>query len=200
MDYSKELDDLLGIADPLRRKARFMGILSREVLRESGKTPVIVGGFAVEVFTVGRYASLDVDVKGPRESITRILGEMGFKHDGTYFVHEGLDIFIQWLGEGPSPLSESLERLVNVPVDHAAGLFIRLIGFEDLIIDRLTQAKHWKVADADLWAENLLRSANAGDNVKLDLDYLRKRAEEEDVADLLRGLLNGVNAAPKPGA
>lgn len=200
MGYRKELDELLRVEDPLRRKARFMGILSREVLRESGKTPVIVGGFAVEVFTVGRYSSLDVDVKGPKETIARILGDMGFRHDGTYFVHEGLDIFIQWLGEGPSPLSESLERLVNVPVDQPAGLFIRLIGFEDLILDRLIQAKHWKVADADLWAEHLLRAAVAGENVPLDLDYLKKRAEEEDVADLLRTLLGEAGLSQDPGA
>ena len=200
MDYRKELDELLRVEDPLRRKARFMGILSREVLRESGKTPVIVGRFAVEVFTVGRYTSLDVDVKGPKESITRILGEMGFRHDGTHFVHEGLDIFIQWLGEGPSPLSESLERLVNVPVDHAAGLFIRLIGFEDLIIDRLNQAKHWKVADAGMWAARILEAALTGEDVSLDFDYLRQRAEAEDVMDVLDDLLSDVNIIPEPGA
>lgn len=200
MDYRKELDELLGVTDPLRRRARFMGILSREVERESGNVPVIVGGFAVEVFTVGRYSSLDVDVKGPREAITRILTDMGFRHDGTHFVHEGLDIFIQWLGEGPSPLSESPERLVNVPVDQAAGLFIRLVGFEDLIIDRLNQAKHWKVADAGMWAARILEAALAGEDVPLDLDYLRKRAEEEDVADVLDVLLEDVNIAPNPGA
>lgn len=200
MGYRKELDELLRVEDPLRRKARFMGILSREVLRESGKTLVIVGGFAVEVFTVGRYSSLDVDVKGPKETIARILGDMGFRHDGTYFVHEELDIFIQWLGEGPSPLSESLERLVNVPVDQPAGLFIRLIGFEDLIVDRLIQAKHWKVSDAKMWAARVLEASLAGENVPLDLDYLKKRAEQEDVADVLDDLLREVDAAPAPGA
>lgn len=175
---------LLEVAAPLRRRVRFMGLLSREVRAQTDKMPIVVGGHAVEVFTQGGYTSLDIDVKGPKEAIERVLDEAGFERKGMHSVHEELDIYIQWLGNGPDPQSENPDKLVDVDV--GCGLIVRFIGFEDLIIDRLMQAKHWKTTDALLWAERVFEAAQVGENTELDLDYLRKRAETEDVADVLQ--------------
>lgn len=175
---------LLQMTNPLRRKVTFIGLLSREVKAETNKMPIVVGGHAVEVFTQGGYTSLDIDVKGPQLAIERVLDEAGFQRDGMHSVHEELDIYIQWLGEGPDPLSEDPDRLMDVKVGD--GLVARFIGFEDLIIDRLMQATYWNVTDAQLWAERVLEAALAGENTELDLDYLRGRAEKEGVADVLK--------------
>lgn len=167
-----------------------MALLSREVKAQTDRMPIVVGGHAVEVFTQGSYTSLDIDVKGPRDAIEKVLDDMGFERTGMHSVHEELDIFIQWLGSGPDPLSENPDKLVDVSVGD--GLVVRFIGFEDLIVDRLIQAKYWKVADSQLWAERILEAALLGDETGLDLEYLRRKAKEEDVSDFLQVILSNL--------
>jgi len=186
MITDEEIKMLRDTADELRRRVKFMALLSRDVMALTNTMPIVVGGHAVEVFTQGGYTSLDIDVKGPREAVEQVLSEMGFERIDMHSVHEELGLYIQWLGNGPDPLSEDPDKLVDVQVGD--GLIVRFIGFEDLIIDRLIQAKHWKVTDAQLWAERVLEAATLGENTELDLDYLREKAEREDVTDVLQAI------------
>ena len=48
----------------------------------------------------------------------------------------------------------------------------------------LCAAKFWDDADSALWAGTMLSVAR-----ELDVEYLRRRAREEDVLDVLTGLL-----------
>lgn len=178
---------LYAIANPAHRRAVFLGILSEEVERRSTRRPFVVGGMAVELYTLGGYQTGDLDIKGPHESIDAVLREMGFEREGNnnYALPE-LDLYVHWLGEGPEPPFESLERATDVRVDDR--LFLRVIGWEDIIIDRLNAAKHWKDEDSLLWAQTMIEAAISG-SAELDLDYLRERAKEEDVLDILERLL-----------
>lgn len=179
-----EIAALKGIADPLKRRIRFLALLSREVKARTGKTLVVVGGSAVEVYTQGNYMSLDIELKGPQVAVEEILGELGFKRRGMHSTNLDLDIYVHWLGNGPDPQSENLDKLVRV--DAGDGLTVEFVGFEDLVVDRLIQAKFWKVADAALWASMVLQAAE--ESGQLDRSYLEGKAKQEDVFDLLQAI------------
>lgn len=184
------LEPLRTVANPARRRALFLGILSEEVELRSRRRPFVVGGMAVELYTFGGYQTGDLDIKGPHETIEAVLLGMGFeKEGGNNYALPELDLYVHWLGEGPEPPFESPDRALDVQVDDR--LFIRVIGWEDIILDRLNAAKHWKDKDSLLWARGMLESA-LGAEGRLDLDYLQKRAKEEDVADVLHELLSAL--------
>jgi hypothetical protein len=97
-------------------------------------------------------------------------------------------IYIDWLGaeldEGP----EAATRTNTVVLDK--DLTIRVISIEDLIIDRLNAAKWRKDTDGLMWAELLVKVKEAAGQT-IDIDYLRKRADKEDVRDFLDKIIGG---------
>ena len=58
---------------------------------------------------------------------------------------------------------------------------------EDLIVDRLCAAKYWDDSDSLMWAKILLEILMKTGGA--DTGYLVRRAEQENVADLLSPLL-----------
>jgi hypothetical protein len=73
----KNLETLLSIEDPVKRKALFMALLSKEIVERGGKQPIIVGGEAVEIYTQGSYTTGDIDIKSPLEITEAVLKEWG---------------------------------------------------------------------------------------------------------------------------
>jgi hypothetical protein len=51
----KDLEKLLSVEDPVKRKALFIALFSREIVQRGGKAPIIVGGEAVEIYTQGSH-------------------------------------------------------------------------------------------------------------------------------------------------
>jgi len=49
----EDLKALVLIEDPVKRRATFIAILSKEIVRRGGKAPIVVGGEAVELYTQG---------------------------------------------------------------------------------------------------------------------------------------------------
>lgn len=193
MAYEKEFARIAEIGDPVRKRSMFMGFLSREMLARDAKAPVIVGGHAVEVFTRGGYTTADIDVKGNRDTMEAILADMGFRFEETHYVNRELDIYIQWLGQGPNPVTENPDKLVEV--DLGEGLFMQLVGFEDLVVDRLLAYEFWKDSDSLMWAARVLEAAMTG-GTELDMDYLRERAENEEVSEALDEALKKARTDP----
>lgn len=78
-------DDLLkcaDIKDRVKRQVSIAGIITR-ALEPLGITPIVVGGSAVEFYTFGQYATMDIDtgpgggtLEGPE------FGRMGKKFNG----------------------------------------------------------------------------------------------------------------------
>jgi hypothetical protein len=68
---------------------------------------------------------------------------------------------------------------------------VRVVGVEDLIIDRLAAAKHWKSHRDREQAKALFDSFKN----QIDIQYLRNRAREERVDDTL-SLLDYVRSLP----
>jgi hypothetical protein len=183
----KNLEKIRSIADPVKRRATFLAILSREIAERGGKAPIAVGGEAVELYTQGSYTTGDIDIKAPLEMTRGILKEWKFAKKGRTWFREDLDLYVDWLGSSLDEGEEAENRVTIIKM--AEGLEVRVIGIEDLVIDRLNAAKWWGDVDSLMWAKVLL-GIKRKLRRKIDLKYLRKRAQEEDVTDLLQKALS----------
>src|SRR2546422_1048270 len=76
----------------------------------------------------------------------------------------------------PRPRNFEKARII-----HAGPYQVRIVGVEDLIIDRLAAAKFWK-SQVDLEQAKALWK---GFRKQIDLQYLRRTAREEKVEDVL---------------
>jgi hypothetical protein len=170
------------IADPLTRRLSFVALLSRACVEQGFLPPVIVGGQAVEFYTAGGYATVDIDLVAASEPLEAILPGWGFRREGRHWIHGQLTLAVEAPG---SRLHGDRERvsLVQLPTGIA-----RVIGIEDLVIDRLAACVHWH-SDADCaWARILART-HAG---RLDVPYLREAADTYELRERMEQLLQEV--------
>ncbi len=184
--FKEEILSLAKIKNPLVRKGEFLALLNRELNKKGAGPLYVVGGFAVEIYTAGNYVTGDLDIKGPKKEIEELLLGIGFTKIDSTFGSKKLDIYIDWLGEGPEYPYEDKDRFVEIQV-RSGGLSIRVISCEDIILDRLRSAKFWKDADALLWAEAIAEAIEESGQ-KLDWAYLAKRAQDDDTLDFLQKL------------
>lgn len=174
---------LAGIADPLERRLAFVGLLSQAIERAGGTPPVIVGGQAVEFYTAGGYTTVDIDVAGASEPIAETLAAWGFERSGRHWYEEALGLVI----EAPTAQLD-VEAAGHVLEVEVRGVVTRLIGIEDLIVDRLAACVHWSDAESCMWARALVQAHVE----RIDVAYLRQRAAAEDVAGVLEAVLDEV--------
>lgn len=151
------------------------------LMQKIGIKPVIVGGYAVELYTAGSYTTLDVDLvlKGS-ESAGVLLEALGFKKERgmRHWYHEELSLPIEI---PDSVLAGSMDKLTRVEID---DLYVLIIGVEDLILDRLRAAVYWQSEEDKRWALTLLVSQWG----EIDFPYLHTEALKEpsgDVSQLL---------------
>jgi hypothetical protein len=181
----KDLAKLLSIEDPVKRKALFIALFSREIVQRGGNAPIIVGGEAVEIYTQGSYTTGDIDIKSPLELTEVVLKEWGFIRVGRPWLNKELDIYVDWLGSSLEEGEEAEKRVAIIQVTE--DLNIRVVSLEDLIIDRLGAFKWWGDTDSLMWAKVLIRvkKSIAG----LDVAYIRERAKKIDLLDILEEIL-----------
>lgn len=163
-------------ADPLTKRLLFMGLLTKE-LKQDKVRPIIVGGNAVEFYTSGGYATGDIDVVAPSEPLDKILKRWGFEKEGRHWISEELVIAI----EAPAFSLDSQEQYDMIYEVEIDGLFVYIIGIEDLIVDRLAAYVHLKSSDDKFWAKELIVLHLD----EINWDYLEKRAKEEEVKTAL---------------
>ncbi len=180
------LKDLRKIEDPVKKRALFVALLAQEVAQRGGRSPIVVGGEALEIYTQGGYTTGDIDIKGPASIINEVLLEWGFSKKGRVWFHEELDVYVGWLGEALDEGSEAEKRVTTVVVGD--GLEVKVISVEDLIIDRLSAVKWWKDEDGIMWAKVLVEVKKAAEG-HVDRDYLLERAASAGVRDLLEEVL-----------
>jgi hypothetical protein len=82
------------IEDPIKKRALFVALLSREVKSLCAEMPIVVGGEALEIYTQGGYTTGDIDLKGPKDCMESILKEWGFQRKGRIWFNPDLDIYI----------------------------------------------------------------------------------------------------------
>jgi hypothetical protein len=182
----KDLEKLLSVEDPVKRKALFIALFSREVVQRGGKQPIVVGGQAVEIYTQGSYTTGDIDIKSPLEITEAVLKEWGFIKAGRPWMNKELDIYVDWLGSSLEEGEEAEKRAAVIRVTE--DLDIRVISVEDLVIDRLGAFKWWGDTDSLMWAKVLIRVKKSVDS--LDEAYLKERANKTDLVDVLEEILS----------
>ncbi|MCE5321731.1 nucleotidyltransferase family protein [bacterium] len=172
LDKAAEIDDILD------RRLFTLAVITWR-LQELGITPVLVGGGAVQFYTLGGYTTKDIDVVMPTSpKVEDAMSELGFIKRGRYWVREDIDIAI----EAPSAsLSEGMARVIEVQID---DMLVCILGIEDLIIDRLNAYVHWKSTEDGRWASRLITLGGKD----MDWEYIIQRAEEERVSDALNDL------------
>lgn len=171
-----ELEALLaGVTDVVVRRLLFVALLSKGVVALGWRAPVIVGGYAVQYYTAGDYATADVDLAGSSEPVAEVLGAWGFERLGRHWYDDALNLVVEVPGGELEP--GETEHRVTVT---AAGLAANVLGIEDLIIDRLAACVFWNDVESCMWATALLKVA-----IDLDEQYLDSRAAEADVAEKL---------------
>lgn len=172
------------IEDRLERRLRFVAWLTA-VLEDRGVMAIVVGGHALEFYTLGEYATGDIDmVCADLTTVREVLEEARFQREGRHWYREDLDIVVEF---PDTTLAGSRDRVERITVgDHV----VYLIGKEDLLIDRLNACVHWQSEEDCRWAKRLL--ALYGD--EMDWEYLRRRAAEEGTLDTLETLWTSIRA------
>ena len=166
--------------NPLERRLAFVARLTTACEDRGWLPPVIVGGHAVEFYSAGGYATVDIDVVSASEPLDEILGSWGFERRGRHWVREDLALVVEAPSSRLAP--EQRDRLTEVRV---AGSSAYVLGLEDVIADRLAACVRWSSENDCRWAEVL---AFAHED-ELDVDYLRRQATEMDVAERLEVML-----------
>lgn len=169
IDFEKQSEYLKTIDNDLKRIFYFCALLT-EALKSKSIRPIIVGGQALEFYTIGNYSTFDVDLvsTGYRE-IGELLKEWGFEKFGRHWNHDELKIAIEVPSE---ELSGSYQRLLKVEIEDFS---VYIIGVEDLIIDRLNSYVHWRVKNDRYW----IRALMALHFDKIDWTYLEAISKRE---------------------
>jgi hypothetical protein len=158
----------------LKKKMLLLGYVTGRLERKS-ESVYLVGGQAVETYTGGQFTTGDIDITTTnRKATEKILERVGFKREGMVWLNESLGLAVHIVGSVPSR-SEKTRSI------HVARYTVRVVGVEDLIIDRLAAAKFWKSQRDAEQAKALFTSFKK----QVDMRYLKKRAREEKVNDIL---------------
>ncbi len=158
----------------LKKKMLLTGYIT-DRLDRNAESIYLVGGQAVETYTAGQFTTGDIDITTTdRKQTEEVLSRIGFKMQGMVWLNEALGVAVHIVGSYP-------RRSEKIRTIHVGPYKVRVVGIEDLIIDRLVAAKFWK-SKRDAEAANALFS---GFRKRIDTHYLRARARQEKVMDIL---------------
>src|SRR3990170_5879733 len=145
----------------------------------------VVGGSAIEIYTVGEYTSGDLDiVSSQNERLRTVLKSWNFQRDGRIWVNAELGLVVDL---NRYPYAGDIEKTTIVTTPYGS---IRLSAIEDLLVKRLASAKFWKQKD-DFDHAKLL-TVEFWD--RIDWAYLERFASEKEVSDLLARLREAITS------
>jgi hypothetical protein len=155
--------------NPLQQKLWVLCIIT-EALKEYGVKPILIGGCALEYYTMGAHSTYDIDLAIINyEKLAHVMDLLGFQKEGRFWHHPHYEIVIEAPAEG---LGNQMAPLTEVKIN---DYHCFIIGLEDLIIDRLNGYVHWKWKDDGRYVKMLLTTHFH----EINWDYLKKRSEEE---------------------
>ena len=158
------LGEILSLEEGPGRTAALVAWL-QGLFEDDDAAPVLVGGAAVELYTLGAYTTGDIDLVGTvTPSAARLLKESGFERHGRHWLHEPAQIFVEFPGSVLDP-DEKVSRI------EFAGHEVRIISAEDLLIDRLGSWEYWRSSVDGVNALRLWRSRNEN----MDVERLENR-------------------------
>lgn len=172
MDTQKILEQIKKTDSPLKRQLLMVALIGNLLEQQGKTTPIIIGGCALSYYSREVYFTADIDLAYvDREALDNVLKAIGFKKEGRYWVNDDLKVAVE---VPASVLVEEDSPLEIVELD--AGLQCRIIGIEDLIIDRLNACKYWK-SEIDCEMVDLLVKKY---RKELDWAYLEKQVRKPD--------------------
>lgn len=184
MDLVHTLSLIRETASPLKKQLLTAAVIC-ELMRIRGSVqPVVIGGVALAYYSREVYATADIDLAcADRESLDHVLCAIGFERQGRYWISSDLGLAVEAPASGLPGEDAPLEI-----VELGDGLSCRILGIEDLVIDRLNACVHW-TSRVDCEAVELLLRRYGAD---IDWGYLRRKAAEPAnnttaVLDELRG-------------
>ena len=176
-----EYKELLKERNSFKRKIMFTGLLTKKL---SGKEVqiIVVGGSAVEIYTVGHFSTGDIDLAVSDKKLTELqLRNLGFEKVGMVWVSEQLGIAVHVL-EGSYSGDYSRTRIFKI-----GKYSVRLAGVEDLIVNRLSAAKYWKGnVQAELEQAKALLKVH---EKSIAMNYLEEIAKKNKVDDFLAQIM-----------
>jgi len=172
----RELLNLKRIGNRWERRLFFAAIISEFLQKNYGVELVVVGGNAVEFYTLGSYSTEDIDIVITNfEIIENLLQDFDFEKINRIWYREDIDISIDITG---SQLAGDPKRVSKVSIK---GKMVQVIGLEDIIVDRLNAFVHWKSEQDGLWAQEMV----AIHQEDIDWKYIEQRCKKEQVASAL---------------
>jgi len=151
-------------------------------LEEKGIKTVIVGGSAVEFYTKDQYATGDIDLainRLKRTGIDSVLADLLFKKVGRMWVREDLALYI----ETPGDIRDiDMGKVTKVETEEG---YAYIIGLEDIILDRILAAEHWK-SEKD--KEQAIQMASSYWD-SIDWKYVREKSKIEKAEKMLDEIL-----------
>jgi len=167
---------LLAVAEREPERLRRHLLLAAALREVLGHEPVVVGGTAEEFWTEAEYHETDLDLCGPLSKADQVaLRALGFRRIGRHWERAGLAAVVEF---PESMLDGDESRTVEVPVGSGR---CRMIGLDDLYIDRLRQAtvdEHREGVEF-----NSALAVVAARYEEIDWTYVRGRLEEIRRAD-----------------
>lgn len=156
-----------------------LGIVTCAMVADGAVPPILVGGGAVDFYTLGGCATQDIDVViADRDKLDAVLRKLGLSKERgqRHWYSQDLDVAI----EAPDDtLAGSLERFAVVDVDD-----LQVIGIEDLIMDRPRGYAHRQSTSDGEWAGRLIALHEAS----IDWEYLNYQAEKEGLLEALESV------------
>ena len=168
MNTGEILEIIERTESPLKRQLLMVALITN-LLEQKGKdAPIIIGGCALSYYSREVYFTADIDLAyADREALDSVFKDIGFRKQGRYWVNERLKMAV----EIPASVLIGEDSPVEI-VELGDGLQCRVIGIEDLIIDRVNACKYWKSEIDCEMVELLIRRYTK----ELDWQYLEKKA------------------------
>jgi len=167
MNTCEILKKIKQIESPLKKQLLMVALITN-LLEQKGKdAPIVIGGCALSYYSREVYFTADIDLAyADREALDDVLKNIGFVKQGRYWINEDLNIAI----EVPASILIGEDSPLEI-VEFGNGLQCRIIGIEDLIIDRLNACKYWKSEIDCEMVEMLIIKYK-----EIDWTYLEKKA------------------------
>ena len=190
--YRDAFQALRNVESEFKQKLGLLQIISRYFNDRGAKIPIVVGGEAVEIYTRGGFTSHDIDLKSSMDVLVDCLEkELGFRRVQHAFNSVDPPFAIEWQG---AALEEGREGEDRVRIIQVGDDRIVLIGFEDLIVDRLNAAKFSQHAESYEQAKELYLVTMLG-TLSFDEEYALLKAKQDDVLDYYQKMVGEVRAS-----
>lgn len=142
----------------------------------------IVGGSAVEFYSAASYMTKDLDfIAKDTHNIKLVMSNLGFKNDNGIWYHDDTSVIIEF-PKGPLIGDENKALNVKTPFGE-----VKLIGVEDIIIDRASAVKFWN--DSSEWTEYLMLTHFD----ELDKQYLISQSKANLCYDIVKEIYEHVD-------